>query len=214
MAIAFDQASHGNGTGTSVSKSVTVAGSNTALFVVIQTGTPDTGSDVTGVTYNGVSMTNLGQRTISANEQVYLWGMVGAATGTNTLAVSRTNSGFVGLAWSSYTGVAQSGLPDSTANNSASSSTTLSISNTVVAADCWLVTGVAAAGGAASSFAGALRATDNFPAIGDSNGTVGTGSQSNLYTNSTSVSIWGVQVSIAPFTAPSLHSLGLMGVGT
>lgn len=114
-AVAIDAASSsasqpGNGA-TSTTLAHTVTGSNTYLVcnVAIRDGTHLNGM-VSGVTYNGVAMTQLGVDNYSAFS-MELWGLVAPTTGTNNVvATYSASSGAknVVLGCQSFTGVNQS----------------------------------------------------------------------------------------------------------
>lgn len=145
MAIAFDNSSIGTGSGTTVTFSHTVAGSNTILFVGVcsrNTGFVQSADVVTGVTYNGVAMTQITKVNVQVYEYIYLFYLLAPAAGTNSIIVSRgapVSGGInlIGLS-SSYTGVQQSGQPDSSNTNGTGGFTT-SVGLTTVANNCWVV---------------------------------------------------------------------------
>jgi len=102
MAIAFDAFSSGGGTGASPkSWSHTCTGQHRILIVTLMT---QSGSDtITGVTYNGVSMT-----AISSTARSSMFYLLNPATGSNTVEVSYSNFSGNGISGcsNSYTGVA------------------------------------------------------------------------------------------------------------
>ena len=219
MAIAYDNsavsdASDGSGCCGNYSFSYTCSGSN-RLLVVIATG--DNSQQTTAITYAGVSMTSLTEYTANntggANSQVVeVWYLVNPASGSNTLSVSR--NGYGRLAVASYTGVDQVNPIDSWATTS-SSGNPQSVSTTVVKDNCWLVGfGVAPASGsytARISSGGTTRvATATLKpssiwqsvCIGDSNGTVASGSRSMSFDNSSGGNYYsngGTLMSISPY---------------
>jgi hypothetical protein len=184
MAIALDATSNGSSTAvTSKTVAHTCTGANRILFVSVTCIRAANGDQISGVTYNGVAMTQIGKRSSQANTFVYLYRLEGPATGTNNIVASANNSSDIGIVAASYTGAKQSGQPDSSAvaNGTAAS---YSASTTVVASGCWLVAanvnnggGFAAGSGATSrgiiAFSGGSQNM-----LVDSNATVGTGSQS------------------------------------
>lgn len=219
MAIAYDNsavsdASDGSGCCGNYSFSYTCSGTD-RLLVVIATG--DSSQQTTAITYGGVSMTSLTEysanNTGGANlQQVEVWYLINPASGSNTLSVSR--NGYGRLAVASYTGVDQVSPIDSWATTS-SSGNPQSVSTTVVKSNCWLVGfGVApistsgatariASGGTQRVTTASLRPSSIWQSvcIGDSNATVGTGSQSMSFDNSTGgnwYSNGGTLMSIAP----------------
>lgn len=189
MAIALDTSTSAGG---AASWSHSCTGSNLVLVVSCYAIT-DT---VTSVTYNGVSMTQINKTSFpgSGRQGVYLYYLINPATGSNTVLVT----GGTGLGAASYTGAKQSGQPDAFASNSFSASPgTCNV--TVVGTGCWLVGALADPSGSESAGAGTtIRATDaNGLAFADSNGTVGTGSQT-LTINYGGGSAGMISASIAP----------------
>ena len=169
-------------------------------------------SHVSGVTWNGVSLTNatLGGNSViygraSSKDEFRVWYLINPDVGAHNLVITSNNSEAVtveGLA-AFYSGVSQTGFPDS--SNSASAqgpSATPSLSTTVVAANCWLITGVVGDYSAlpVNSSGITVRQNDNQnggDGIGDSNGTVSTGSQTMTW--ATDNVLYGMYIfSIAP----------------
>ena len=92
MAIAFDAVTGYTLSGTtSDTFAHTVTGANTILWVCAQTGSAGTPA-ISGVTYNGVSMTaaaSSGVQTGSnANQRIFLYYLVGPATGAHNVVIS------------------------------------------------------------------------------------------------------------------------------
>lgn len=136
MAIAYDSSSYGEASGVnSVTYSHTCSGSDRLLFV----GALSQGSDnLTGITYNGVSMTQVNKQA-KGSDYLYLYYLIAPATGANNVVVSR--SGSTGVLWStssSYTGARQSSVPDAQATTS-NSGTSITGTVTTVSDNCWLV---------------------------------------------------------------------------
>lgn len=212
MAIARDTftAITNSSTGaTSFSYSHTCTGSNLALIVNI---TDEAGGTLTGVTYNGVSMTPLvsqiGFGTQSA--AIYLYGMLNPPTGTHTVAMTRSGTAGQILSGSaSYTGVKQTGLPDATAKNTASGTNITTTITTMVAGagivgcglcDNGLTTGTNS--NLLSSIGGVYGMTENstFPV-----GVAGAYAMSLTGGNGTSNDAY-ILVSLAPFVATVTNS--------
>lgn len=223
MAIALDAAStiSAQAATTSLTFSHTCTGANRILFVYAgnQQGTPS----ITGVTYNGVAMTFIARTDSQSNERTELWYLVAPATGANNVVISVSGSSKIAGGAISYTGAAQTGQPDSSnVSPSPTSGTSVTVSTTVVASGCWLVgcgvTGNATIAAGTGMTQRANRAGDgsfDTTITGDSNGTVGTGSQSLQITNGASDSIGLVVASFAPVAAAAtaLPYRALMGVG-
>ena len=144
MAVARDAVSGISETGSSTTHSFshTCTGSNLYLLV----GVADwSGDNVTGVTYNGVSMTQLVKETRnpdSGSLEIYFYGLANPSTGTNTVTITRSSSSlWIDGCAVSYTGVTQTTSPvdaTGTAQGDGSSSTTVNI--TTVANNTAVVT--------------------------------------------------------------------------
>lgn len=197
MAIALDTSAQNNTT----SFSYTCTGSNLVLVVAVLGDTTDT---LTGITYNGVSLSFVQKFQYPGDRWVYLYQLTNPATGSHTLATSGNTFSHIYAA--SYTGCAQSGQPDSS-NSGNSTTTTPTLATTVVAANCWMVgfiygefpvANAVTFGGAA----GVIRQNQSTELFADSNATVGTGSQSMVFNNNTGGRDTAMVVlSLAPFAA-------------
>jgi hypothetical protein len=146
MAIARDNSLIVTGSGTSLSSAFTVSGANTILFVI----TSSAGANpATAVTYNGVSLTQIGTN-VTPNACANFWYLLNPATGSHTLsATGYANSG-IGLVGQSYTGVNQ-GSPINVTNQTSGSGTSFTISATTTADNCWGIMLGASGGGSAIS---------------------------------------------------------------
>jgi len=174
----------------------------------------DSGSDLSpDVQFNGVSMTRTDFKSDGAGNAVYLFYLTGAISGTANVAATWGGTMHnYSMVESSYTGVNQASPIDSHTTSSAASGTSHADTTTVVAANCWLVDMVSADGGSLAAGASTTqRTTSSSRAIGDSNATVGTGSQSLNWTMGNAA--WATCIaSIAP--AGVGHNLPLIGAGT
>src|SRR3990167_2462235 len=154
MAIAFDAGTHKTAeTGTTLTYSPTVgAGANRILVVGASDG--DTSSDtITGITYGGVAMTRFPNGFVgSAVASSFLYFLVAPATGANNVVVTCSLSHSLRSACASYTGAAQTGQPDSGANE-ANTATPVELNGTTVADNSWAV-GYCQAGDAITASAG------------------------------------------------------------
>lgn len=194
--------------GTSHSASISVPAGSNIIFVNAwsQFATP------TGVTLNGVAMTKIqtgGNKAGTSFES--MWYLVNPSTGTQTLAVTG-GGGTTGALWSSYSGASVTGVPDSSTDYSSVSGATKTISTTVVAANSWLVLTTADNTGNASAGSGTTqRAYNTSWALGiyDSNGTVGTGSQSLQITRGSAFNIYATIASFAPEASAPTSLVGL-----
>ncbi len=104
MAIALDSTTQGG----SDTYAHTVSGSDRILFVSTLGGSSFT-DNITGITYNGVSMTLVGKSATSGDRWNYLFYLIAPDTGTHNVVISATPaSGGVGATVAtSYTGVNQ-----------------------------------------------------------------------------------------------------------
>ncbi len=205
--IAFDASSFNSCSGTSFSHTIT----GSSPFLIVFTFGNNAGAEtVTGLTYNSVALTQI-QSLQDAGvgtglfQDAEVWYLKAPATGANTLAATVSGGAFCILA-GSYTGVNQTSPIDSfsgamtpptgnsdPANNAAS----WSQATTVVAANSWLVGRPWSLSGGEVASTGTTERTGGH--VFDSNGTVGTGSQSLNWTTSGSTMWFGVQtVSIKP----------------
>lgn len=221
MAIAFDAATDGSFGASPRTFSHTVTGSNPILFVFASVNT----GVVPTATYNSVAMTEVNKiltGTSGSSRDHYLFVLMNPATGANNVSITASAGNVFGGAMS-YTGAATTGQPDSSGTNFSTSATSLTGSTTVVGSNCWLVGLFQCDSGATSWTAGSgttFRSRyGGFNQFGmfDSNGTVGTGSQSLIgNTNTTADKIQCVIASFAPpATAATVrHNFAMLGVGT
>lgn len=184
MAIAYDSSSTGTANpGTSVTFPQTCTGSNLLLIVGIATN--DTTDKVTGVTYNGVAMTLLSAyQAATTNFYGFTYYLIAPDTGTHDIVASRSDSGVLAVMGASYTGVSQTGFPDSQATGSDATGD-YTATTTVVSSNCWLWANTRSNAAALSSDATTRQTIfGGYGMIVDSNGPVGTGSQSINFTAS------------------------------
>lgn len=205
MAIAFDQKSANSATGTSVTISHTCTGSNLILMSFVFS---TSGDDVSGVTYNGVAMT---QAVKAANSYAggygYIYYLVGPATGANNVVASRsTSTGTLGILNGSYTGAKQTGQPDST-GSSYSATRPISWNQTITAVNSWIFGGEMCNGTPTAGTNTFMRNTTAFvgsEGMFDSNADIGSGSQSFSVTSSINTDIYRISATFAPLvTGPA-----------
>lgn len=207
MAIAYDNSQVGNSSSQSPSASYTVTGTKTLLVVTV---TDITGNDnVTSVTYNGVAMTQKYKaQNASSGYYQYVYCLLGAATGSNTLQITRSAGTGNTVTWSiaSYTGVSQNSgaLFDSSNSSNGTTTSGRNISTTTVADNCWTfltfwdANGNNPAAGSGSTQRAASSA-GNATTIFDSNGAVTPAGSKNMAVGNTGASIWGMHIfSFAP----------------
>lgn len=202
MAIATDATSTGDqGTpGTSFSVSHTCTGSDLLLWVGIL---DDGGSgNITGVTYDSVSMTKIDETQHTGSQFISLWYLINPSTGANDITSTGTSSSSPSIRGSSYTGAQQSGVPDDTATVTAATRTTTTGTVTTVADNAWtLMLGRAGATMSAGSGTTIRVGTGAGPMLFDSNAAITpAGSSSLIFTNSSSTTD-AIIVSFAPAVA-------------
>lgn len=203
FAIAYDNADGTTYGSQPRTVSIAVSGSNRGMAMHTSS-ISDPGSSMP--TYNAVAATEVGRGTFPGAGRTgsVLSFLVAPATGTNTASFPSSGSGLLGQA-SSYTGTHQTTPADSHANTSGSG-TTVTGTTTVVAANCWLVSGSSDAGGSgyANGTATLRKTSGNGAALWDSAGTVSTGSQSKTITMSSAA--WeAVTMSVAPVASSSYN---------
>lgn len=198
----------------------TITGSNILFLIGWDINSVNGHTTLTAVWNTSESLAQVStEQTFGTNNGVQMWGKTGASTGTHTSLITASLSGhlsrFRGI---SYSGVSQSGFPDSSAKGTGTG-TAVTATTTVVASNCWLV--AIEDNDANTVTAGTnttLRDTGNSTVVvfGDSNGTVGTGSQSLNFTIATS-GHWGVVIAsfatagggAVTTTTPMLASMGV-----
>ena len=208
--IAYDSSANGSNVnpGTSLTWSHTCTGADRILFVFTRGGNSE-GDKVTGATYAGVAMTALSQSVTtpgSAQQKVRGFYLLNPALGANNVVVSLT-SGFLAGVSSSYTGVKQSGFPDSINTNTASSASSLTVSTTTVKNNSWTVLG--AAGDYFSAGAGStLRISNSSLQVLDSNGPKTPAGATSMAVNYNISDLGGIIVSFAPSIKGGAFLLG------
>lgn len=191
MAISFDSSAQGAYPTPSTFNHTCGTGSATSgiLFVAIEA---LSGSLPSAVTYNGVAMTLYG--TFGSGAYA-VWYLLAPPSGTHTVAITTTSTQYIAVS-SSYLGVSQTGFPDSeAAGTGGNSAPPQSVSTTVVAANCWLVTFAwvfqLSGSNTPTTFtssrtdrqynASANGSATNGLLVSDSNGTVSTGSETTTF---------------------------------
>lgn len=205
MAITFDTTLGQQGLSVSSNTlSYTVTGSNTFLVVGILTYHGAGGANaITGVTYNGVAMTQEGVLTrIATSEYQYMFTLVNPATGTHDIVATASKTlDELDLFASSYAGAKQSGQPDSYVTNGPNAgSTSVTTTTTTIADNCWLV-GLFTVNTVGDWIAGAnttLRTKVTNSELLDSNSAQTPAGSKSLTATHASGSIAGQMISIAP----------------
>jgi len=157
---------------------------------------------VTGVTYAGSAMTLIDKTFVPGERYSYLYVQLAPATGANNVVISVSPNCAVQAFAADYAGVSQTGMPDAFGNNQ-TTATSISKAITVVASNCWIVANLRESAGAAATWSNAitteLRASSGGH-FADSNGTVGTGSQTTTCTFGGAVAMSMEVASFAPST--------------
>ena len=212
MAIAFDAASNPSfkgSSGTSYTRTHTCSGSDRILFVTAYAFNSPA-PVVSGVTYNGVAMTKVAAVNKQTNDEMSLWYLINPATGSNNVVMTTSSAASnMGSCCASYTGASQSGGIDSSNSGTANPNTTLTVSTTTIADNCWVV-GTASTGSATLTLStgfGATRATLAAYKCGDSNAVKSpAGSYSMTVTGSSSDSLGLIVASFAPVGASAVSN--------
>lgn len=205
----------------------TCTGSDRYLFLAV---TCNVGGSITGATYNGVSMTELGNFAdgpFIMNESI-VYGLANPASGANTVSIQTTGTGNVILysAAASYTGVNQTTPNPHSASNSIVGATSLTLtidtSSSPSTNNCWIICGSFTDGNyTATAGAGTTKrssgTTDDWVGVYDNDIAITPAGSDSLITDiSTSSDIYMLGVSLAPVGAtstikvkPTLLTLGV-----
>lgn len=132
IAIANSLAIAYSGSGaTSYTRSFAISGSDRYLLVGVLDVAGDT---VTGVTYGGVSMTQLGKTNAATSRYIYLYGLANPTTGTNDIVASRSSGTSVfGYGAVNLSGATQTTSPVDASATQNGTGTTVSVDLTTVA---------------------------------------------------------------------------------
>ena len=145
MAIAFDAKSKGNAAATNtITVAHTCTGSNLILIVNAISREDVTGSTFTGITYNGVALTQLSTQTQSTAWIQDVWYLINPSTGANNIIASLSAASTDGIVISaaSYTGVKQTSPFTTAGQDSNTSASSLSASTTTSVDNSWVVCAV------------------------------------------------------------------------
>lgn len=157
MAIAFNAAADGGnngGSSTSLTFAYTCSSGSNRLLAVNVLG--DVTDNITGVTYNGVSMTLAAKLTPTGPDTprwVYLFFLLAPATGSNNVIISANTTAYILAGAADYTGVNQTGQPDATTTHTGSGSImNLTSTITTVADNSWAILAEEGGGGLPPTF--------------------------------------------------------------
>lgn len=175
----------------------------------------DSGDFITGYTYAGAAMTQLGKVACSSFE-LYAYGLANPATGTNNI-VGTGSTGNVYIMAVSYNGVAQVTTPNAITTVANNTGTPLTTTLTTTAANCWTVLISQSSSGNQVANAGCFflqsdsGSNNRNNGLYDSNGpVVSAGSTSLALTTAGNTST--VMLALAPFVAT--HSGFFMAVAS
>lgn len=220
MAIAFVTAGSNNNAGNTAAVSLAASAANQTAVIFVRW---NAGFNFSSLTVDGSSdgITQIGSEyTIFAGDTGRIYYLYNPPASSVSYSFSSTGPGDgVDILVSIYSG-ADNTQPDSSATSS-TSNTSITLDTAVVAADCWLVgycrgNATIAAGGGTTQ-----RTKVGANMIGDSNGTVGTGSQGLGFTRDPSGLIGGAIISLAidngggggVVTSAQAGFINLLGVG-
>ena len=207
MSISFDNAVDGGinfgGTTQSWTHACGANSNSTGLLLVYCYGdsVTNTSTSLTGVTYNGVVMTQYGAPiAVPSDRWFYLFYLYGPSTGSNTVTINASTSIVLAGQSVSYLGVLQNSFPDALTSNLSGGSTTLSSPVTTQAPNSWVLLC-----GKNTSFTPTittgtqrLSSSDNL-CSGDSNGGLSSGTTETLVMTNNGTTVCGVySFSIAP----------------
>lgn len=137
--IAFDAISSvAAATATSLTFAHTCTGDHRILFV----GGRDkiaAATVVTGITYNGVAMTQIDGVQVPSNIFITLWVLMAPDTGSNNVVVSASESVSLRFIAVSYTGAKQANQPENSDTNTATGTSTINTTITPAPDKCWMV---------------------------------------------------------------------------
>lgn len=227
MAIAFDvESESGVQSASSWSQSHTITGANPFLWVQILSVDTPVGigaPTATAVDWGGASLLKLDTQTMAftgINFDTYLdvWYLKAPGTGTKNINVTMSRaagaSGAARGTGMSYTGVHQTSPIDNHTPGTSGSNSIFSLGTTVIASNGWLIGAAFAESGTSVSSNNAqtfLRGTlgSSLYGVGDSNGVVGTGSQTMSWLSTTNTPWIGSNLSIAPAVAGLTRTITL-----
>lgn len=201
MAIAFDSVTSGaSSTWTSRTFSHTCTGSNLMLFVDCMGNAWDT---ITGVTYNGVSMTLVSKlKQWAQNIYWYTFALFNPSPWANNVVVTSSVSTSIYATSTSYTWVSQTTTFDAVATSSISgSSWNLSTTLSTTVANCWVRCYSANDTALWNAYSDIMRGTNNGANSFDTNWGIVSPWSKTMTQNATwtNISSYSIMISFAPF---------------
>lgn len=141
MAIAYVNSTDG-GTGSAPSLTFAHTTSGTNRFLVVHVlGDSAASNPITGVTYNSVSLTKVQEIRKAGGTRYWIssWVLSNPASGSNNVVISASSGNLFGNIAVTYSGAQQSDTVDSSNTGSDPSASTLTVSTTTSADNCWLI---------------------------------------------------------------------------
>ncbi len=216
MAIA--QVTNGvtNGSGSSLTLSLTVSGADPILWAGGFMGSA--ASPIVSITYNGVALTQVTGSPFSNGGQFsYLAYLIAPAAGTHDLVITFTASDNVTLHGAVYSGARQSGVPDATNTSNIGVTSTPSQAVTTVADNAWAVWILRGESGNAVTAGTNTRLVNEYAPFDEhllEGGPKTPAGSFTLNANATSSQHYGIIASFAPSVSSAPTSnLPLMGAG-
>lgn len=222
MAIAFDKSDSTSGT-TSATVSLAAAAANETAIIFVFYG--HVGASFNSVTVDGSAATQIGSEFVETvgggfvgSWRAYYKYNPSTSAVNYTFTVNDLGDAGTRIYVCLYSGTATDPT-DSSAGGEIASDTTLTLSTTVVASGCWLASAARRFNNGTISAGTGSTMRDAFNVaniVGDSNGTVGTGSQSMAWNLTESGPMAGFIVSIEPAATPASTTsklFALTGVG-
>lgn len=209
MAITFDAGLYGGFVSASSQTTAFTMGSGTGGYLVVGVLGDATNDLVTGVTWNGTSMTLVDKQNSAPGSVFwqYLYVLAGPATGTQNVVVSASGTvNYIQTYIASYLGVKATGQPEAAAEN-AGTGDPFTTSLTTATANAWTVALVNASVGLVVSGAFTLRASDTSPiftsALGDSNGPIVAAGSTSLVVSGAGGQKQSEMIALAPLVGSS-----------
>jgi hypothetical protein len=208
-----------NGSGATLSSNFTIATLTNGLMLVGNL--HNSGDHLTATSWNSVASTQQTKANTRGGLEAYIWYLLAPTPGTNSLvSTSDGTSGEVDHAFATYSGVAQSGFPDSSFSDLATNASSNTFSLTTVANNAWAFIVYTPNNGPSSAGTNATKLQDDLPsgdmAIFDNSGhgaITPAGSFSMTCSASGATQSRGIGVSFAPFVALTTRTLTALGVG-
>lgn len=201
--LAFDTAASFAGGASPKTVSYPCTGANRALVVLAYNDT-NTTDNVSGITYNGVSMSRQSFSAGSGITGVSLYTLLNPASGTNNLTVTWSGGGLGRILAASFVGVDQTNGINAQNTNGAAATTTVTNSITTSVAGIWGASLIVNASGtaAASTNINAVRVSSANYSIGDSDGSLGAaGTYSLTWTQSSDYNLGSGAVGLREVSA-------------